>query len=103
LSFVYGFLLGLVLTAGISPGLQIEMAFARLIFGPTRAALPAAAGHFIDRGPGAFYRRLCAHTTLFVAFLDVTGHALLFSGVTGFITLWHKNPFRLGGSLSRQA
>jgi len=56
------------------------------------AALFAAAGKFVDRGPGACFGGFHADTFFLIAVLDVRRLTLLFVGVTGFIALGHDSP-----------
>ncbi len=58
-------------------------------FTAARTAALAATGHFIDGGPGPAFGFAHAGTALFIAVLDVRGLALLFGGVTPFISAWH--------------
>ncbi len=58
-----------------------------------RAALFAATGFFVHRGPSAAFHFFRSHTSVIVTFLNVLGLAFLFRCVTGFISPWH-NPFQ---------
>jgi len=62
----------------------------------TRAALLTAMILFVDGGPGAALSFLFGNATLFVAFLNVLGLALLLVRITGFVAARHGD-LRLSG------
>jgi hypothetical protein len=60
-----------------------------LILAPTRAALFAAAGEFVDSGPGAGFGSFRADTSFLLTGFDVPSLPFLFIGVAGFVALKH--------------
>jgi hypothetical protein len=64
----------------------------RLVLGlaAAGAALLAAAGLLVDRGPGAASRLLGPNATILVALLDMSGLALLLGGVCRFRSSGHN-------------
>ena len=62
----------------------------RFLFTSAGAALFAAAGFFINGGPGAPLCFLGRSAALFVTFLDVFRFAFLFVRVAGFAAAGHK-------------
>src|ERR1035437_8986452 len=69
----------------------------KMVFSPG-AAFFAAAGKFVDGGPGAGFRIFYADTLLLVASFDVCRLTFLLVGVAGFIALRHKWFFLSGGT-----
>ena len=67
------------------------------VFSPG-AALFAAAGQFVDGGPGAGFGSFGADTGFLVARLNVGRLTFLFVSVTGFIALRHGWFFLSGGT-----
>src|SRR5687768_9127979 len=53
------------------------------------AGLLTAAGHLVDRSPGAALSFVLRYASLLVAFLDMLCLPLLLGGVSGFISTWH--------------
>jgi hypothetical protein len=69
-------------------------------FAATGSTFLSSAGHFIDGRPCAPLGLLGTQTTRLVAFFDMIGLPFLFSGITGFITLWHNINF-VGNRLAK--
>src|SRR5207302_10965633 len=66
-----------------------------------RATFLAAAGHGVDRGPGAALGFSLGGASLLVAFLDVLGLAFLFLGVLGLLSTGHRSAL-LSGCVVRE-
>jgi hypothetical protein len=73
-----------------------------LRFSSAGTGLLAAVGFLVDGRPGAALSFILGRATLFVAFLDVFGHTLLFVGIAGLISAWHETLHQLVFSEPRE-